>query len=99
MLESCGSASTGEIGNNYVLGAGTAAPLMKYAGAGVMAGQFGGWTPIATETTASGYEVAWKLAGADQYTAWNTDSNGNYLGRSEERRVGKEGRSRWSPYH
>ena len=23
----------------------------------------------------------------------------NYLGRSEERRVGKECRSRWSPYH
>jgi Tryptophan-rich Synechocystis species C-terminal domain len=25
-----------------------------------------------------GYEVAWKLAGADSYTIWNTDSNGNY---------------------
>ena len=24
---------------------------------------------------------------------------GKLLGRSEERRVGKEGRSRWSPYH
>ena len=25
--------------------------------------------------------------------------SGQYLGRSEERRVGKECRSRWSPYH
>ena len=25
--------------------------------------------------------------------------NGNSVGRSEERRVGKECRSRWSPYH
>src|SRR5258706_14070163 len=25
--------------------------------------------------------------------------NGTYAGRSEERRVGKECRSRWSPYH
>jgi hypothetical protein len=24
--------------------------------------------------------VAWKLAGADQYTAWNTDNSGNHLG-------------------
>src|SRR2546430_17085614 len=26
-------------------------------------------------------------------------AQGTTLGRSEERRVGKEGRSRWSPYH
>ena len=32
-----------------------------------MAGQFGGWTPIGAEQTASGYQVAWKLTGADQY--------------------------------
>ena len=29
--------------------------------------QFGGWTPIGAEQTASGYEVAWKITGADQY--------------------------------
>jgi hypothetical protein len=28
---------------------------------------------------ATGYEVAWKVAGADQYTVWNTDSSGNYV--------------------
>ena len=44
-----------------------------------MAGQFGAWAPIGAEQTASGYEVAWKDAGADQYTVWNTDNNGNYV--------------------
>ncbi len=48
-------------------------------GAAVIAGQFGGWTPIGAEITASGYEIAWKVAGADQYTVWNTDSVGNYV--------------------
>ena len=42
-------------------------------------GQSGGWMPIGAEQTATGYEVAWKVTGADQYTVWNTDSNGNYL--------------------
>ena len=45
-----------------------------------MAGQFGGWTPIGAEITGSGYEVAWKVQGQDQYTVWNTDSSGNYVG-------------------
>ena len=54
-----------------------------------MAGQFGGWTPIGAEQTASGYQVAWKVPGADQYTVWNTDSSGNYI--SQTRRiVGKQ---------
>ena len=44
-----------------------------------VAGQFGAWAPIGAEQTASGYEVAWKVTGADQYTVWNTDSSGNYL--------------------
>ena len=36
-------------------------------------------TPIGAEQTASGYLVAWKMAGADQYSIWVTDTNGNYL--------------------
>ena len=43
----------------------------------VVAGQFGAWTPIGVEQTASGYQVAWKLTGVDQYIVWNTDSSGN----------------------
>jgi hypothetical protein len=56
---------------------------LMYNGAPVVAGQFGTWTPIAAQQTASGYEVAWKqpgsVPGADQYTIRDTDSNGNYL--------------------
>ena len=44
-----------------------------------MAGQFGAWVPIGAEQTATGYEVAWKVTGTDQYSVWNTDSNGNYI--------------------
>src|SRR3989441_281792 len=43
------------------------------------------------------------LAAGTVYTATVaaavTDTSGTALGRSEERRVGKECRSRWSPYH
>ena len=42
-------------------------------------GEFGSWTPIGAEKTASGYEVAWHVTGADQYSVWNTDSSGNYV--------------------
>src|SRR5207244_2588333 len=57
----------------------TSGPSLKYSGVDYMAGQLGGWTPIAAEATANGYQVAWKLSGADQYTIWYTDSNGNYV--------------------
>src|SRR5665213_4397048 len=33
--------------------------------------------PIGAVQTATGYEVVWENEGANQYTAWNTDSNGN----------------------
>jgi len=56
-----------------------AGPTLKYGGADVVAGEFGAWTPIAAVRTATGYDVAWKIAGADAYTAWSTDSNGNYI--------------------
>jgi hypothetical protein len=42
----------------------------------------GTWALIGAEQTASGYEVAWKVAGVDQYTVWNLDSSGNYLSNS-----------------
>jgi hypothetical protein len=29
--------------------------------------------------TASGYDVAWEIPGANEYTVWNTDSNGNEI--------------------
>jgi hypothetical protein len=80
-IEAFGSTKLDQVANNYYLDSGSAGsgPLLKYAGAAVVAGQFYPWTPIAVEATAGGYEVAWKLPGTDQYTIWNTDSSGNYL--------------------
>ncbi len=45
----------------------------------------------------SAYAAA--LAGASQILADEARAAGTHTGRSEERRVGKECRSRWSPYH
>ena len=78
-IESAGSTSLVAVGSNFFLdsistGSG---PSLKTGGVDVVAGQFGGWTPIGVEQTASGYQVAWKLAGVDQYIVWNTDSSGN----------------------
>jgi hypothetical protein len=68
-----------EVGNHFFLyDSSGSGPSLKYAGADVVAGEFGSWTPIGAVQTASGYEVAWK-AGADLYTVWSTDSNGNYI--------------------
>ena len=35
--------------------------------------------PIGAEQTANGYEVAWKVTGANEFTVWYTDKSGNYL--------------------
>ena len=84
VIESAGSTSLVQIGNNYFLYpiGGSAGPELQYGGANVVAGQFGGWTPIGAEQTASGYEVAWKDQGSGSYVLWNTDSNGAYLSNS-----------------
>ena len=43
------------------------------------AGEFGAWTFIAAQQTATGYEVALKNGSADQYGVWNTDASGDYV--------------------
>ena len=87
MIEANGSTSLVEVGTNYFLYpvGGSSGPALRYVGAPVVAGQFGAWTPIGAEQTASGYEVAWKVTGADQYTVWNTDSSGNYISNTRRR--------------
>ena len=78
VIESQGSTHLTQVGNNYFLYDSTnTGPSLKYLGATITVGMWGGWAPIGGEKTATGYEVAWKLAGADQYTVWNTDNNGN----------------------
>ena len=79
VVQTDGSTSLTEVGDNYFLYNGGAGPELKYGGAAVMAGQFGSWTPIGAEQTAGGYDVAWKMPGANQFTVWSTDSNGSYI--------------------
>ena len=84
VIEGFGSTSLVEGGSNYFLHPnGGSAVELSYGGAPVVAGQFGQfggpWAPIGAEQTATGYEVAWKITGADQYTAWTTDNSGNYV--------------------
>ncbi|NPV22972.1 NF038122 family metalloprotease [Bradyrhizobium aeschynomenes] len=81
-IEAVGSISLVQLGMSYFLnpvGGGTG-PQIKFGGSTVQPGQLGGWAPIAAETSGSGYQVAWKMSGADLYTVWNLDSSGNYTG-------------------
>src|SRR5947208_1565408 len=54
-------------------------PELYCYGAPVTAGQFGAWTLIGTEQTASGYQVVLKNGTTDSYIIWSVDSNGNYI--------------------
>ena len=77
VIESSGATALSQLADTYLL-SGTS---LKFSGAVVTAGQFAGWTPIAAEQAAGGYEVAWKM-GADQYVLWAVDGNGNWLSQS-----------------
>jgi ELWxxDGT repeat protein len=83
VIEAYGSTSLVQVGDNYFLypAGGSSGPLLKYADGttAVVAGQTGNWVLLGAERAATGYEVAWKLAGADQYTVWNTDASGSNL--------------------
>ena len=71
------------VSNDYFLdNSSGSGPALKYGGADVVAGEFGGWVPIGAVQTASGYDVAWEIPGANEYTVWTTDSNGNYISNS-----------------
>ena len=82
VIQTDGSTSLTEVANRYFIlyGSSGSGPALKYNGANVTAGEFGGWTPIGAVQTASGYDVAWKNTSTGQYTVWSTDSNGNYTG-------------------
>ena len=79
-IEAYGATKLVQSGSNYLLVAadGTSVTI-TYGGAAVVAGQFGGWTPIGAEKTASGYELAWSIPGSDQYTIFYLDNSGNFL--------------------
>jgi hypothetical protein len=78
-IEAFGSTRLAQGGGQFFLfDSGGTGPVLKINGAAATAVQLGSWLPIGAEQTASGYEVAWRNGGADQYTMWNTDTNGNY---------------------
>ena len=80
VIELAGATSLTEIGNNfYLYDSSNAGPSLKYGGADYAVGQFGAWTPIGAEKTATGYEVAWHNTSTGEYTVWSTDSSGNYI--------------------
>ena len=67
-------------GTYYYLQVGDGAAVeLSYNGAPVTVGQFGAWTFIAAQQTATGYEVALEEVGANLYGVWNTDASGNFV--------------------
>ncbi|MET4120490.1 hypothetical protein ABIB90_007550 [Bradyrhizobium sp. JR4.1] len=80
LIESAGATSLVESGGKYYLNGSTGSgPSLKNHGIDFVDGTDGTWAPIGAEKTATGYEVVWKEASTGQYTAWNTDNNGNYV--------------------
>ncbi|MBR0906454.1 hypothetical protein JQ588_27720 [Bradyrhizobium liaoningense] len=80
VIESAGATRLVESGDKYYLNSSTGTgPTLKHGGVAFIDGSDGTWAPIAAEKTASGYQVVWKEASTGKYTAWNTDSNGNYV--------------------
>lgn len=82
VIESFGSTELVKVGSNFYfgdVGSGSVGPELTYKGSPFVDGQAGGWTPIGVEQTGSGYQVAWKVGAADNYSVWSTDSNGNYI--------------------
>ena len=82
VIQTDGSTALTQVGNNYFLNntGGGSGPELQYKGVAVTVGEFGTTTPIgAVQVSGGGYDVAWKDPVSGLYTAWSTDSNGNYL--------------------
>lgn len=80
VVESAGSTTLVESSGKFYLNGSTGSgPTLKDDGVAFVKGADGTWAPIGAEKTATGYEVVWKEASTGQYTAWNTDNNGNYV--------------------
>jgi len=82
-IESSGTTTLLTDGTYYYLQIGNGPAVeLSYNGAPVTVGEYGAWTPIAAQQTATGYEVALEEVGANQYGVWDTDSSGNYVSAS-----------------
>jgi serralysin len=82
VIEADGATSLVQVGSNYFFDpvGGTSGPELKDGGNPFTVGEIAGWTPIGVEQVGSGYDVAWKVIGADEYCGWITDSQGNHTG-------------------
>ncbi|WP_404534692.1 Ig-like domain-containing protein [Bradyrhizobium ottawaense] len=80
VIESAGATSLVESAGKFYLNSSTGSgPSLKNHGVDFVDGSDFTWAPIGAEKTTTGYEVVWKEASTGQYTAWNVDSNGNYV--------------------
>ncbi|MGY3507752.1 Ig-like domain-containing protein [Bradyrhizobium lupini] len=80
VIESAGATRLVESGDKFYLNASTGTgPTLKNHGVDFIDGSDHTWAPIGAEQTATGYQIVWKEASTGQYTAWNTDNNGNYV--------------------
>jgi hypothetical protein len=78
LVQADGSTNLLQIANNYYLYTNGSGPELKYGGAPVTVGEFGGIAPVGAIQTSTGYDIAWKIPGANEFTFWATDSNGHY---------------------
>src|SRR3989449_10690089 len=83
-------------------------PLALHSTQGREVGAVGGWPeqgpPRLRAASRASFEPSVQRGGApyarsSSSTRWSTRVADRWAARSEERRVGKECRSRWSPYH
>ena len=80
IIESSGTTTLATDGTYYYLQIGNGPTVeLSYNGAPVTVGEFGAWTPIAVQQTATGYEVALEEVGANLFGVWTTDASGNYV--------------------
>ena len=65
-IEAFGATDLKQVANNFYLYAHgtTTGPELKFSGAAVTTGQFGAYTPIASEASGGGYKVVWKNGAA-----------------------------------
>ena len=79
-IEAIGGTSLMQVADLYFVIYASGGPQLKLNGAYVAVGQLGAWTPIGAEATGNGFWITWKNGVADQYTVWQADGAGNYLG-------------------
>ncbi|MCK1393566.1 matrixin family metalloprotease, partial [Bradyrhizobium sp. 1] len=79
VIESAGATSLTQVANNYYFYQSGVGPELKRDIVPVVAGQFAPFVPIGVEKTSTGYDLAWKVPGADQYIVWNVDNSGNFI--------------------